>query len=211
MREYPSLVGRRYGKLVVLEQLDSDEKGRRLWLCQCDCGNTHKATTGNLNKGHTTSCGCKRSPDLTGQRFDRLTVLGRADQRNSRGDRTTPMWECRCSCGNITYKATDTLRDPRASMCSACSRQYGAQKAREGAGYLAGTQVSKLVDMRPSAANSSGVRGVTYDKKGNSYRARLNFQGKMINLGSYTKFEDAVRARREAEEEYFGTFLEMLK
>jgi hypothetical protein len=75
MRNYPSSIGNRYGKLLVVEQLASSASGQRRWLCKCDCGGTHIATTGNLNRGRSTNCGCKKSPDLTGKVFGRLTVL----------------------------------------------------------------------------------------------------------------------------------------
>lgn len=208
MREHPSLIGERFGKLIVIEQLPSTDRGQRRWRCKCDCGGEHIATTGNLRSGRTTNCGCKKSPDLTGQVFGRLTVLGRSEKRNSRGARTTPMWECRCECGAITYKATDTLTNPDESMCQSCQGIYAAETARKSAGFIGGTQITKLRNMEPTAANTSGCRGVYYDKKTNKYRARLKFKGKIMNFGSYAKFEDAVAARKAAEEEYFGAFLE---
>ena len=208
MREYPSLVGNRYGKLTVIEQVESSSRGQRRYRCICDCGGTIIAFAGNLKSGHTTSCGCNKSPDLTGQVFGKLTVIGRSDKRNSRGARTTPMWECRCECGAITYKATDTLTNPEESMCQACQGIYAAETARKSAGFVGGTQITKLRNMEPTAANTSGCRGVYYDKKTNKYRARLKFKGKIMNFGSYAKFEDAVAARKAAEEEYFGAFLE---
>lgn len=53
-----TLVGRRFGRLVVVQLA---ERGRHTkWLCQCDCGKLHTARTGNLNAGETTSCGCAR-------------------------------------------------------------------------------------------------------------------------------------------------------
>ena len=151
---------------------------------------------------------CKKSPDLTGKIFGRLTVLGRSEKRNSRGARTTPMWECRCECGAITYKATDTLTNPDESMCKACQGIYAAETARKSAGFVGGTQITKLRNMEPTAANSSGCRGVYLEKKTGKWRARLKFKGKIMNFGSYAKFEDAVAARKAAEEEYFGAFLE---
>lgn len=208
MREYPNLIGERFGKLTVIEQVPSDKNGNRKCLCKCDCGGEHIATTGNLRSGRTTNCGCKKSPDLTGKVFGRLTVLGRSDKRNSRGARTTPMWECRCECGNITYKATDTLTNPEESMCQSCQSLYAAENARKSAGFVGGTQISRIRNMEPTAANSSGCRGVYYEKKTNKYRARLKFKGKIMNFGTYSKFEDAVAARKAAEAEYFGTFLE---
>lgn len=210
MREYENLIGKRFGKLVVVAQVESSASGQRRWRCKCDCGGEHIATTGNLNSGRSTNCGCKKSPDLTGKVFGRLTVLGRSDKRNSRGARTTPMWECRCECGNITYKATDTLTNPEESMCQECHNRLAPQKARESAGFVGGTQITKIINMKPTAANTTGVRGVSYDKRSGRYRARLKFRGKLLNFGSFTKFEDAVAARKAAELEYFGAFLEEL-
>ena len=210
MREYPSLIGKRFGKLTVIEQIESKNKQRR-WLCQCDCGGTNIVTTGNLNSGHTTNCGCKKSPDLTGQVFGKLTVIGRSNKRNPRGKRTTPMWECRCECGNITYKATDTLTNPDESMCQECKGRIGAEIARKSAGFVEGTQISRIKNMTLIATNTSGCRGVYYDKRTNKYRARLKFKGRIMNFGSYTNFEDAVKARKAAEEEYYGAFLEEIE
>ena len=210
MRDYPSLIGKRFGKLIVVAQAES-KSGQRRWMCQCDCGGTNIVTTGNLNSGHTTNCGCKKSPDLTGQVFGKLTVIGRSDRRNPRGKRTTPMWECRCECGNITYKATDTLTNPDESMCQECKGRIGAEIARQSAGFVGGTQISRIKNMTLIATNTSGCRGVYYDKKTNKYRARLKFKGKIMNFGSYTNFEDAVKARQAAEQEYFGSFLESLE
>ncbi len=210
MREYPSLIGERFGKLIVVEQLASTASGQRRWRCMCDCGGEHIATTGNLRSGRTMNCGCKKSPDLTGKVFGRLTVLGRSDKRNPRGARTTPMWECRCECGAITYKATDTLTNPDKSMCQSCQGLYAAENARKSAGFVGGTQITRIRNIELTSANTSGCRGVYYDKRSNKYRARLKFKGKIMNFGSYSKFEDAVAARKAAEAEYFGAFLEKM-
>lgn len=211
MRNYPSLIGNRYGKLLVVEQLASSASGQRRWLCKCDCGGTHIATTGNLNRGRSTNCGCKKSPDLTGKVFGRLTVLGRSDKRNSRGARTTPMWRCQCECGNITYKATDTLTNPDLSMCSKCAAIYAASKARESAGFIEGTQLSKIRDMTPSAANTSGYRGIYYESRFDRWRAEIRFQNKRYYLGVYKNKDDAIKARRKAEEDLYETFLERME
>lgn len=207
MRNIENLIGKRYEKLFVIEQMESTQQGQRRWLCKCDCGGTCVATTGNLNSGRTTNCGCKKSPDLAGKVFGKLTVLGRSDKRNSRGKRTTPMWECRCECGAITYKATDTLTNSATSMCKECAEKYAAEIARQSAGFVGGTQITKIMNMTPTAANTSGVRGVYYEKRSNKWRARLSFKGKTMSLGSFARFEDAVSARKEAERVYFGEFL----
>jgi len=146
---------------------------------------------------------------LVGKRFGKLEVIGRSDKRGSRGTRTVPLWECRCDCGNITYKATDTLTNPEVSMCNDCAGKYAGEKMREKAGYVDGTQISRIKSDKLSAVNTSGCRGVYYDKKTGRWRARLRFQGKLMNFGSFAKFEDAVNARKAAEREYYGQYLEL--
>lgn len=210
MGEYPELIGQRFGKLTVIERAPNNSRGQRQWLCRCDCGGTRIVNTNYLRNGRTTDCGCGKSPDLTGKVFGELTVLGRSDKRGSRGARTTPMWECRCSCGEITYKATDTLTNPERSMCRRCAELYAAASARAEAGFVEGTQIGKLRMDDAPVDSFTGVRGITYDAKKNLYRVRLRFRRKTYSLGYYTNLEDAIKARRRAEEEFFGKFLESL-
>lgn len=149
--------------------------------------------------------------DLTGQKFGKLVVLERSDYRSPRGKRTIPTWQCLCECGTITYKATDSLKGKGYHMCKRCQELYSSQKAREKAGFQNGTQITKLKNMKNTASNSSGVRGVVWDKRSNKWRARLTFQGKYMSFGTYEKFEDAVAARKAAEEEYYEPMLKGLE
>lgn len=56
-----NLVGKRFGKLVVLSQIEKDKFKKIRWSCVCDCGNTHIASTDILCRGATKSCGCYRN------------------------------------------------------------------------------------------------------------------------------------------------------
>ena len=51
--------------------------------------------------------------------------------------------------------------------------------------------------------NTSGVTGVCFFKRENKWCARITFNHKTLILGLYSSFDDAVQARREAEEKYF--------
>lgn len=208
MRQKENLIHKTFGSLTVEGPAEPTANGNRRWVCRCECGNTTIVLENNLKRLHTQSCGCKKSPDLTGRTFGKLEVLGRSDKRNSRGARTTPMWECRCECGAITYKATDTLTNPDLSMCAACAAKYAAEKARAEAGFVEGTQLSKIKNMTPSAANTSGYRGIYYEPKFDRWRAQIIFRRKRYYLGTYKNKEDAIKARQRAEEEFYGDFLE---
>lgn len=59
------LTGERFGKLVVLKEVDgiikSNGKNMRRWLCKCDCGNEVIVQHTYLTTGDTISCGCLNS------------------------------------------------------------------------------------------------------------------------------------------------------
>lgn len=61
-------VGKRYGRLVVIERTTDHiyKSGRReaRWKCLCDCGNETAVMGGNLSSGNTTSCGCHKLETL---------------------------------------------------------------------------------------------------------------------------------------------------
>ena len=61
--------------------------------------------------------------------------------------------------------------------------------------------------MIPRRNNTSGVPGVEWMAKKQRWRAAICFKGKRRYLGSYARFEDAVQARKRAEEKYFEPFL----
>ena len=120
------------------------------------------------------------------------------------------LWKCQCDCGNITYKATDTLTGSRNCSCAECAGRRNAAKARENAGFVDGTQLCKLTGEEPSMPHDGKCRGVYYDKKRNLYEAAIKFRGKRTRLGYFRRFEDAVKARQAAEQEIFGGFRRQL-
>lgn len=55
------LTGQRFGKLVALFPIYSENGGHTLWHCKCDCGNECDIDMGNLRQGFSQSCGCTHS------------------------------------------------------------------------------------------------------------------------------------------------------
>ena len=52
------ITGQKFGKLTVLKPTKKRKNGNVVWLCLCDCGNIREVVSGNLQSGHTQSCGC---------------------------------------------------------------------------------------------------------------------------------------------------------
>lgn len=58
MRKNQDIIGRRFQRLVVLEETDKDKNGNRKFICRCDCGNEKAIYKNSLTSGVTVSCGC---------------------------------------------------------------------------------------------------------------------------------------------------------
>lgn len=64
--------------------------------------------------------------DLTGQKFNRLTVLER-DFSYPSGAGKPAYWKCQCDCGNIKSVRTDKLRDGTIQSCGCLSKEIRTQ------------------------------------------------------------------------------------
>lgn len=64
MPRLENLIGRRFGRLTVVAQGESERSDKRkstrtTWICQCDCGSAPKQIRGShLKSGKVISCGC---------------------------------------------------------------------------------------------------------------------------------------------------------
>lgn len=64
--------------------------------------------------------------DLSGQRFDMLTVLYRVEN-TARG----VSWECICDCGNHVIRSTHTLRETRVHSCGCYEKRLASSRVQE--------------------------------------------------------------------------------
>jgi hypothetical protein len=61
-------------------------------------------------------------------------------------------------------------------------------------------------NIRGNSRNTSGVTGVTRDRRRGVWQAQIKTGGKNITIGRYTDFDEAASARKRAEKELFGEF-----
>lgn len=190
------LTGQTFGRLTAVRYV-----GQSRWECRCSCGNVCTVQTCNLTRRHTTSCGCAKTNDLTGQKFGRLTVISAA----STSGRPGLSYTCKCDCGNTVQVRGDSLTSGSTQSCG-CFAEEQRIAALKSKAFINGTQPSKLTST-PTAANKSGVVGVNWDKARGKWQAGIRFKGKRYNLGRYEHLQDAIDARETAEKEMFGDFL----
>lgn len=109
-----NLVGRRFGRLVVASEAES-QNGCTRWNCVCDCGKETIVFYTNLiatNKKGMKSCGICPLVDLIGQRFSSLVVLTRSLSKKNRS-----RWVCQCDCGKTTVATAAALRSKHKKSC----------------------------------------------------------------------------------------------
>lgn len=63
-RPEEDIIGRTFDMLTVIREVEpyaNKGKTRRIYECQCSCGNLMRTRSYELHKGMTRSCGCRRA------------------------------------------------------------------------------------------------------------------------------------------------------
>ena len=68
------------------------------------------------------------------------------------------------------------------------------------------TQTENNRNTKTPLNNTSGIKGVYWDKKLNKWRVKICVNRKQIHLGLYDTLEKAKEVRQKAEKKYFGEF-----
>lgn len=68
------------------------------------------------------------------------------------------------------------------------------------------TQAQNGANRKNQANNTSGFRGVYWNKRSNKWQAQLRFKGKRMSLGYYHTLADAADAYAAGNKKYFGEF-----
>lgn len=136
MKTIIDYTGQKIGEWTVMEQVT--EKSPIKYRCKCSCGTERIIPKGDLARGRTYHCGCKKYdldspyhdkkiPDLRGQKYRRLTPVEYVCVDGTR------VWRCICDCGNEKYTTSALLRSGGVQSCGCYKADAGklnAKKAR---------------------------------------------------------------------------------
>jgi hypothetical protein len=122
--------GMRFGRLTVIERVESNRWGFSQFKCKCDCGKITQLLGKCLRNEITKSCGRLRkeiaskrhAKDITGQRFGRLVALYPTGARSK--DRGV-VWHVRCDCGREFEATTKYLGSIKS--CGCLKREIASQ------------------------------------------------------------------------------------
>ena len=120
-------IGREYGWLTILQEVEKDKFSHRQFLVECRCGKQYKATTSFLNKKQPKCWECSHSYDMANRRLPRenedingwhiYSVVEHFDCHY--------IYECRClRCNTISYKAMSEIFNSKTNTCTHCKPDY---------------------------------------------------------------------------------------
>ncbi len=213
MNYLKNYIGTEIGKFKILDQ--KREKGITYLFCRCMKCNKEKWIALKHIK-NTKCCEAKKSksnqfkPQIPKEKvINGITLLELTDIRKN----SLAVWKCKCFCGNIFYAPLSKIKRREIKSCGCSNINYTpanlkkANKQFQEKYLKEGTSLS-LISHKLISTNTSGHRGVVWDKARKKWIAQIEFKGKRYYLGRYDNLEDAIRAREKAEEKFFKPILE---
>ena len=223
-----------FDKLTVIERVEDyvSPHGRHeaQWLCQCKCGNLKTVRGTSLRQGLVTSCGCYRRQlgidrlrnynkkyntyDLSGEYGIGYTEDGIAfyfdleDYNKIKDYYWYNKGEDLHFWGHVNNQKIPLHRlimnlEQNSDLVVDHINTHHPEDNRKAKLRMV-TQSENQMNRKLAINNKSGVVGVCWDKNNNCWLAQIGFDGQKIRLGYFKNKEDAIKARKEAEEKYFG-------
>jgi len=121
---------------------------------------------------------------------------------------------CKCECGNIVVVPRRCLIRGESRSCG-CLMIENSRNAVKNAyeesirkNVFDGTNITSISTLALYKNNTSGVRGVSWEKGEKKWKAYITMKKKRYSLGRYTDIDKAAKVRKEAESVLFGEFLD---
>lgn len=116
------LTGQRFGRLTAISRVHRPN-GKAYWLCKCDCGGETVTNGNSLRRGHSTSCGCRRTETIRRVCFKHGSVRNPEYQ----------VWTClKKRCLNPTNSAYHNYGGRGITVCPEWVEDFGAFLAHVG-------------------------------------------------------------------------------
>lgn len=222
IRKKYNISGQIFERLTVIKQVESyvSPKGYKQsqWLCKCECGTELIVTAQRLKSKNTKSCGCLKKE-----------LLKKTKTKHNKS--YTKEYKAYYSIKNRCYNPKDAHYNyygkKNIKMCDkwlenvenfindvgpAPSKIHSIDRINPDGNYEPNnvrwaTQTVQNINKKITTRNKSGTIGVHYSKTSKKWQAVIAVNKKKIHLGYFNKIEDAITARKNAEEIYHKPLL----
>ena len=223
MSKLIDLTGKRFGRLTVVKRAENSKSGKTQWLCLCDCGNYVVVTSINLKNKHTRSCGCLNRESTSNRnkkynKYDLSGLYGIGYTTNGKPfyfdledyDKIKNYcWYIDSRTGYVRTRISKTEQISMHRLLFPDSKEIdhikrNSRNDNRKSNLRLGTHQENMMNIGLRKNNTTGVTGVYWVKNRNKWRAEITYKNKIIPIGNFNNFKDAVKARKKAEEKYFG-------
>lgn len=205
----------RFGRLIVIEEIQKTRKNISRWKCKCDCGNIVAVDGCSLLSKNTKSCGCYYRE-----------IRGKTHRTHGKSKTVEyNIWQgIKARCYNEKVKNYNLYGGRGINMCKRWennflnfindmglrpSKGHSVERIDNYGNYSPGnckwaTRKEQARNKQLSKRNTSGMHGVVWKEKHKSWHVNIGVDYKRIHIGCYKGLNEAKKARIKAEHDYWG-------
>lgn len=204
------MLGETFHCLTVVNGPVSDRHGRA-WICKCDCGADRLVSESKLKSGRTKSCGCLQRKLLAARqtrhgRYYEPEFRAWSNMKKRCSDPRFARWYkdvkvCDRWLASYDDFLADVGRRPTAKHSLDRIDPKGNYEPENVRWVLHNVQARNT---RNHCTNKTGVRGVSWSKAKQKWRAAIYVDNKQKHIGYFDSIEGAAAARKAAEERFWN-------
>lgn len=177
-----NLAGKKFGRLLVLNEEGKTPRGQIKWKCLCDCGNQVVVVGGNLKNGTTKSCGCLRNEKLSKMARKRNDP-NRYWKQPWHGSYESMMRRCYCNkeIGYLNYGGRGI------KVCEEWHDVANFAKWVENSGYQKGLTLDRIdnnKDYEPSNCRWADMQLQSNNRRNTIF---LTYQNKTLSIADWSR------------------------
>lgn len=213
-------IGMKFGRYTIIDfhgKRDDVKNNEFYWMVKCNCGNERLVLFRDLKNKITKSCGCSRRTEIIfveeNNYFLVKCVNGEflidTDDYDKVKSIDSNIWID--NKGYVVYEINKKrfslhrfiMNMDKFDGTHIIDHINRNRVDNRKANLRIVTHIENAQNCDVFINNTSGVKGVSWHKRDSKWQASICVNRKSIYLGCFDKFEDAIKARKDAENKYF--------